>query len=372
MRSKILTPLFVLAGLFIGFTAQAQLPYTFDAGLYGCPDGSSNYIVPSSTEIDGTDYDSLYQSYCTSTGTFTYTVENEDFVAGHSYDIILHFAEIFHGPGNANPTGGVGSRIFSVELEGIRILDSMDIYAAVGPNNALVYRKMVQLDADAKLDLKFIGHEGDPILNAIEILPIGHAIHFPPYVNLFDAPGFSLPVVWGAFEASTTAADQVNLLWTTPEISQSMFFEVEMNVGEEGFNGIGMVEADDSQTAYGFQTQALSAGSYQFRLRFVGIDGHEQLSEIREVEILPSSHTSFTLFPNPVEAHETLTIRSTQAGIMQVRVMDLRGNQVQDFQTIGAERGVEGEVSLGALSSGIYLLHIVQNGTQQFHKVSIR
>lgn len=59
------------------------------------------------------------------------TFEYEIPVPDGSYDIVLHFAEIFWGATGGSP-GGVGSRVFDVSIEGNLVLDDYDMIADAG------------------------------------------------------------------------------------------------------------------------------------------------------------------------------------------------------------------------------------------------
>ncbi len=119
--------------------------------------------------IAGTGDDYLYQ-----TGrhgaSFTY-----NFPTGNgSYDVTLHFAETYFG--NTGP-GGVGSRKFHVDAEGVRRLTEYDVFAKAG--GALRARQetfRVSVN-DGTLSVAFLkGSADNPAVKAIEVLPAGSAL----------------------------------------------------------------------------------------------------------------------------------------------------------------------------------------------------
>lgn len=106
--------------------------------------------------IAGTSNPQLYQSE--HWGTFGYSIP----VANGTYDLRLHFAEIY--PGGQM----VGHRVFNVTAEGSTILSNFDVYAQVGGYTALVVDKTVKV-SDGELD---IGVSPDTSTMAgVEILP---------------------------------------------------------------------------------------------------------------------------------------------------------------------------------------------------------
>ncbi len=102
------------------------------------------------------------------TGEFSYNIPLEP----GSYELHLFFVETLYGPGMTTG-GGENSRTFMVKLNGQMLMDNFDVLAdAMGPNIAdeRVFRD-IHPGSDGKLHLEFISERGQPIVNAIEILP---------------------------------------------------------------------------------------------------------------------------------------------------------------------------------------------------------
>jgi hypothetical protein len=89
------------------------------------------------------------------------------------YELRLHFAEPIFGMDKL-AGGGETSRLFNVELNGVRILTSFDIVAdAFGENNAdvKIFRD-VKPAPDGKIHLRFTaGQHESPVLSALEVVP---------------------------------------------------------------------------------------------------------------------------------------------------------------------------------------------------------
>jgi ELWxxDGT repeat protein len=135
-------------------------------------DGYFSGGVVSSTitqEIMGTADDYLYQTGRHGSS-FSY-----NFPTGNgSYDVVLHFAETYYG--NTAP-GGVGSRKFHVNMEGVRKLTDYDVFArAGGPLRVAQETFSVTVD-DGTLNVAFLkGTANNPAVKAIEVLPAGSAL----------------------------------------------------------------------------------------------------------------------------------------------------------------------------------------------------
>ncbi|MEX0288032.1 MAG: malectin domain-containing carbohydrate-binding protein, partial [Flavobacteriaceae bacterium] len=95
-------------------------------------------------------------------------------LADGQYEVILHFAEIYWGA-TGGGTGGAGSRIFDVAIEGTTLLDDYDINVDVGPQTEVTKTFIVTV-SDGTLNLAFNALDPDgvdqPKLSAMEILGI--------------------------------------------------------------------------------------------------------------------------------------------------------------------------------------------------------
>lgn len=128
------------------------------------------------------------------TGEFSYNVP----LAPGSYELHLFFVETLYGPGMITG-GGENSRTFLVKLNGQNLLDNFDVLSdSIGPNIAdeRVFRD-VNPASDGKLHLEFISERGQPIVNAIEIVP--------------GSPGRQLPI--RLVTQRTSYTDHEGQLW---------------------------------------------------------------------------------------------------------------------------------------------------------------
>jgi hypothetical protein len=102
-------------------------------------------------------------------GEFSYDIP----VPPGTYELRLHFAEPIFGMDKL-AGGGETSRLFNVDLNGVRILTSFDIVAdAFGENNAdvKIFRD-VKPASDGKIHLRFTaGQHESPVLSALEVVP---------------------------------------------------------------------------------------------------------------------------------------------------------------------------------------------------------
>ena len=80
----------------------------------------------------------------------------------------LHFAETYWGGPQAPPNTGVGSRVFNVNCNGIRLLENLDVYKQVGGFRAMTKTfHGLKPDAQGKLLLSF-----EPVVNYASVYAI--------------------------------------------------------------------------------------------------------------------------------------------------------------------------------------------------------
>ena len=117
----------------------------------------------SNTEpISGTADDLLYQTE--RYGNFSYNIS----IANGTYRVILHFAEIWWGVKRA---GGVGSRVFHVDIEGVRVLQDFDILAETTPATALIKTFSGISVNDGVLTIAYTAVVNNAKSSAIEVVP---------------------------------------------------------------------------------------------------------------------------------------------------------------------------------------------------------
>ncbi|SIS82960.1 PKD repeat-containing protein [Zobellia uliginosa] len=109
-------------------------------------------------------------------------------VPNGSYQVVLHFAEIFWGA-QGGASGAVGRRVFDVEMEGAKILDDFDIIAESG-SETIVIKSFNATIEDGQLNLVFDAEGSDgrnePKLSAIEVIGSGAVLQFDPVAHAGD------------------------------------------------------------------------------------------------------------------------------------------------------------------------------------------
>ncbi len=134
------------------------------------------------------------------------------------YTVNLYFAELWFGA-TGGGSGGVGSRVFDVNIEGALAEDNLDVFAEVGADAMLMKNHVVTV-TDGILNIAFdsrdeVGGKRHPIINAIEVISSSNGDSIPPMVTSIateDITENSFKVDWMLNEASTG-----KVLWGTSD-----------------------------------------------------------------------------------------------------------------------------------------------------------
>lgn len=139
----------------LGYLPEQSWNLTSD---YGSMDGGN---ATYSFNINNTDEDEIYQTE--KWGMTTYRVRLPIGI----YNVKLMFAENYHNQS--------GQRIFDVWVENEKVLQNFDVYSLVGRNTA--YEKIVNnvSISDGYLDIYFVTHKDNPMINGIviELISLG-------------------------------------------------------------------------------------------------------------------------------------------------------------------------------------------------------
>ncbi|TGE18636.1 T9SS type A sorting domain-containing protein [Hymenobacter elongatus] len=162
-----------------------------------------------------------------------------------------------------------------------------------------------------------------------------------------------LPVTLVRFTA-TREPQAVAVSWVTASEKNSDYFDVQRSADGREFSTVYTMRgmgASSKSTAYSMKdTEPLPGMSY-YRLRQVDQDGSFAYSPVRVV-----GGAAIAVYPNPVLDILTIQGLDTSTGSAHVVITDLTGRQ------LWSGPGLNGQVSMGWLQPGTYLLHIRQSG----------
>lgn len=154
--------------------------------------------------IANTANDALYQTERYSgSGTLIYQIP----VANGDYDVNLHFAELFFGTPGSGSSGGVGSRVFNINIEnGQEVINNYDIITAAGGSATAVIENFENVTVnDGSLTITLTSVVEFPKISGIEVLPPGSSS--APSVFAGDDRTITLPNDSLTLDGSATDPD---------------------------------------------------------------------------------------------------------------------------------------------------------------------
>ena len=242
------------------YTAVDGTEYVADTNFAGSFSGSEG-TSSTNLAIGDTEDDVLYQSERYGSP-LAYSFP----VSDGTYDVTLHFAEIYHtsqtgGSGDdAGAAGEVGDRVFDVSVEGQTVLSDYDIYAEAGGLNATNKTYTVEV-TDGSLDVSMPASEDFAKVSAITVDNAtggGSATSSADFaVNQnggIDASTYN----GGSFEITNTGDTQITSV--TYDLSQSTFPDIVFDpAGTAGDSGSKGFTPDSGGSATGLQGGSFAA-----------------------------------------------------------------------------------------------------------------
>ncbi len=369
--------LFLITCFLSSTPSFGALPVIINSGTPGAtatcgPGGqvSNNLVNP----IGNTIYDSYYTSECYYSTQSDHVILEPEIQAGTSYTLYLHFAETYFGSGNPG-SGGDGSRIFHVDVEGTRILENMDIHFAIGPSNAIVFRYDFTATTNGSVTISFIPVNQNAKVSAIEIRPFNEDSDLPPTTSIIDLTSSAFPVEW-LDQQIEADGDRFTLSWRTAWESNNKGFDIQVKpAGEaEAMTSIGFVEgAGDSQEPrqYIFTSDPLDPGPYLVRIVQRDFDGRYSFSPLLQVMIGSSDLASrIRMHPNPTDGKITVTVFANDRQEVGLTIYSIDGRRLFHIPADSFEQGVlQATVSLGTYPPGVYVIEAHSNEERVSRKV---
>lgn len=370
---RVITTIFTLLSLSLASSTFAALPVVINNGPSSCSDGST-YVKGG--PIGNTAYDTIYDSECYFPTGGVVTASDSDIIAGNTYTVYLHFAEIWFGEGNSAFGEGDGARVFHVDVEGDRVLTNFDIHANVGPRVALGMKYDVVALNNGYINITFTNVTQHAKISAIEVVPFGTASSIPTTNGFQDLNASVFPVEW-AHLAIENENDIATLHWQTAWESNNLGFEIQMNSTGNSYHTVGFVEGVGTTTEvsdYTFTTDHLVSGAYRFRLKQIDIDGRISISPSLELSIGSGETLSFLpLRPNPATYETEWSIETTGSEHIRVSIKNTLGQELQVLYD--GEAGSAGilrqTLNVSTLTPGVYFLQMNSNGVSDVQRLVV-
>lgn len=177
-----------------------------------------------------------------------------------------------------------------------------------------------------------------------------------------------MPVELMSFDASCQGRD-VTLTWATASERGNSYFAIEASCDGRSFRDVGQVPGHGTTTQqqnYRFQALAVTMpGTHQYyRLRQVGTNGYQALSDTRPVTLTPLPLIA-QVVPNPFYTTLALTLAGSDAPTAQLTLTDMTGHLAwQQPVALAACDLTPAAFDLSGLRKGFYILTATA-GTQR-------
>ncbi len=377
--------------------------------------GGSTFSV--SSDIVNTADDALYQSE--RFGNFSYSLP----LPGGSYQVTLHFAELWWGTPAAG-SGGAGSRKFNVDAEGQRKLSEYDIFARAGGALRAVTESFTVSVTDGVLNLAFTNGSSDQAkVSAIEVVPATSSPGFNGYYTLIarhsgkalDIPGASLEDGVSPIQYSVNTPVSDNQSWLIEPAADGYYTIRARHSGkaldipgaslEDGVSPIQYPVNSPVSDNQLWKIELVGDGYYKLAARHSGKvldvagasleDGaqviqysdfaataHNQQWQLQPVtsparvaasgsKAAPSEAFQLKLYPNPVEDRLTVQLPFAASQVRATAVTDLTGRQyLHNAHKAGG--GQQLFLPVGSLRPGLYLLRLQVGNTSRVVRFSKR
>ncbi len=187
-----------------------------------------------------------------------------------------------------------------------------------------------------------------------------------------------LPVELISFTAKKKINDDVLAEWKTASESNVNHYEIELARGNADylanrFVKIGEVNSYGNSTTvqeyYFTDTEAGKTGVRYYRLKIIDNDGRSKYSAIRPVAF--NSEIVWQVYPNPSGGIFNLDYQVNDGELLHVRVYDLNGKTVKQFDKKGDGfmQRVTIDLSSAGYAKGLYLLEAFNEGKKQVFRL---
>ena len=177
--------------------------------------------------------------------------------------------------------------------------------------------------------------------------------------NIMRAPEGSLPVRLVYFKGKNLN-DQNILQWATSRELNSDRIELLRSIDGKRFTVIATFKTNENSSAdkeYSYKDNNAPKGTSHYQLRQVDRDGKSTLSRVIAVT---NKNQTFVIekYPNPVTDRLNISIEGTIFGLVELQVLDVRGNLVKKMVIRKDQQSWKGAIDLSELAKGMYMFQL--------------
>ena len=188
------------------------------------------------------------------------------------------------------------------------------------------------------------------------------------YIGSINSTNTPLPITLISFTASVVNGEVV-LNWTTAAEMNNDYFTVQRSTAVAGWENIIKVQGagtSDNTNSYSATDPSPNSGVSYYRLMQTDIDGKSTYSYVVAVN-LGNKVSEILVYPNP--AKDQLWIKFVNPGKYDVTIFNSNGQSVIHPVSV---YGINMELNVSELTSGMYILLISHDGMHETRKIMIR
>lgn len=187
-----------------------------------------------------------------------------------------------------------------------------------------------------------------------------------------DEADVPLPVEFSSF-TSTSAANSVDLIWTTNSEINNGGFDIERKWAQnKEWEKVGFVNGNgttNSPNSYEFKDRNLLPGNYNYRLKQIDLNGNFEYHNLSD-EVIIGTPKNFQLdqnYPNPFNPTTRISFELPEEGRTSLVIYDMLGKEV--IKLVNNENKSAGRYTVefngSNLSSGVYFYRLESNKFEQ-------
>ncbi|MEM7658369.1 MAG: T9SS type A sorting domain-containing protein [Bacteroidota bacterium] len=190
----------------------------------------------------------------------------------------------------------------------------------------------------------------------------GYAFYYFDEISVLEENPLS--VEWLNVEA-TAAPNEARLTWVVAPLTNEARFVIERSEDGQVFVPMGERQGVPGEMEFAFRDTDIVQDTYDYRIRYEGLDGSRSMSRSLQVRWTPS--TDFAWYHE--EGKRRLVIKQAPAigSPIDFRIYDLNGRSAHQGQSQAGKIGIPNN-----LPPGMYLIHLSQNGHSLRDKVWVR
>jgi hypothetical protein len=191
-----------------------------------------------------------------------------------------------------------------------------------------------------------------------------------------NPPDAQLPVELVSFTGKSVEDYKVELNWRTATEVNNYGFNVERKTADGQWENVGFVSGNgnsNSDKNYSFKDNSPSGGSkFLYRLKQIDNDGQFEYSDAVEVMLIPIEYKLYQNYPNPFNPMTKIKFAIPEAGKVNLKIFDIKGEEVADLVNQDYEAGYyDVELNLANLASGVYIYRLQSKGFSDVKKMML-